>query len=125
MHNNIKSNHQSELQVKEKSGPITIAELLSCAKHTAESCENKSNLKGLILDLRQAWLSSDLKDVVKTRNICQNFPHLFKAYNIAVVATDPRLVASTILLRPKVEPPFSIKPFSTLEEAEKWIHYFG
>ena len=123
MHNILQSDHQSELRIHEKSGPITITDVLNHTKLSIRDSGEENNYRGLILDFRQAWLSSDLQEVVKIGHLCKRYPNLSQKCNIAVVATDPRIVASAILLKPEVEP-FYIKPFSTIEEAERWIHLF-
>ena len=123
MQNIFQSDHKSELRIQEKSGPITIAQVLNYTKLSLMGSYNRNNSRGLILDFRHAWLSSDLKEVVKIRHLCKRYPNLFQKCNIAVVATDPRIIAFTILLKPEVAF-FTIKPFSTIEEAERWIHIF-
>ncbi|MFW5890353.1 MAG: hypothetical protein ACOCTO_03045 [Marinilabiliaceae bacterium] len=123
MYNIFQSDHKSDLQIREKSGPITIDELLNFTKFINRNSDNKNNSRRLILDFRQAWLSSDLKEVANTRLLCKKHPNLFRKHHIAVVTNDPRIVASAILLKPEVAP-FSIRPFSTIEEAERWIDLF-
>jgi len=110
----------SEILYKYYYGSIKIDDISGSWEYAILNNLIPKEVKGFILDYREASLDIDRRDYIMIPEFYKSHPEVFKNFRIAILLDKPRDIVIPILVMEK-DDGYSSKPFSTLDAAIKWV----
>ncbi|MFO8001921.1 MAG: hypothetical protein R6U46_11805 [Marinilabilia sp.] len=90
------------------------------AQSIFQNADISKQSKGVIVDYREVLLDFGVTEVNRIREFIRKNSGLPENFKIAVVTSDPYIVAMTILVS-RSDHGLPIQPFSTMDGAKIWI----
>jgi hypothetical protein len=101
-------------------GKISMKDISSSWEHAFDNNVIPQNIKGFILDYRQASFNFKIQEHVGIANFYKNHLEVFGGLKIAIITNTPQNVIIPIMVMAKDEG-YSSAPFSTEKAALEWI----
>lgn len=101
-------------------GNITIEDIVSSWEYAMENNVIPKNIKGFLLDYRNAFFDIDIKEYNQIPAFYKAHPEYFHNYKIAILIEKPKDIVIPILVQEK-DDGYQSRPFSTIDAAIKWI----
>lgn len=101
-------------------GPITIQDIWESWDHAIENKLIPEEVKGIILDYREASFDIKLSEYYKIAEYYKNHIDVFRNYKIAIVTQSQKDVMIPTLVESKDDGYIS-RPFYSIDAARRWV----
>lgn len=108
------------IQYKFYFGLISIEDIASSWYFAFENNLIPQNVKGFILDYRNATFNFEIEDHIEISEFYKKHIDVFKNLKIAIITDKPKDVVIPILVKSK-DSGYESRPFSTIEAAIIWV----
>ncbi|MBU1368877.1 MAG: hypothetical protein KJ578_02725 [Bacteroidetes bacterium] len=115
-----KFDDQLKILFKTYHGAITIQDLTRTWDEAIEQNHIPANVKGFILDYREAGFNIPLDRYKEIPAYYRLHPEVFEGYRIAILTNSPKDIVIPVLVEME-DFGYQSRPFSTLEAAVKWV----
>ena len=101
-------------------GKVSIEDIVSSWRYAIENELIPDEVQGFILDYRQANLDIPVGEYSKIGEFYRDHLNIFGNQKIAIITLNPQDIVIPMLVR-TLDNGYSSKPFSTVENAVKWM----